>query len=81
MSGLRLKLILLFRSVPKDDVQLRELLQRFGLISLPPPASAAPVTMSPQKQEEKTRAAQGIPPSRQRPVTARRGEFMTRTEK
>ena len=32
MSALRLKLILLFRSVPKDDVQLRELLERFGLI-------------------------------------------------
>ena len=28
----QLKLILLFRSVPKDDIKLRELLERFGLI-------------------------------------------------
>ena len=28
----RLKLILLFHSVPNDDVKLRELLERFGLI-------------------------------------------------
>ena len=27
-----LKLILLFRSVPNDDIKLRELLERFGLI-------------------------------------------------
>ncbi len=29
---LGLKLILLFRSVPNDDIQLRALLERFGLI-------------------------------------------------
>jgi hypothetical protein len=29
---LRVKLILLFRSVPNDDLKLRELLERFGLI-------------------------------------------------
>jgi hypothetical protein len=28
----RLKLILLFRSVPNDDIKLRELLERLGLI-------------------------------------------------
>jgi hypothetical protein len=28
----RLKLFLLFRSVPNDDIKLRELLERFGLI-------------------------------------------------
>jgi hypothetical protein len=28
----RLKLILLFRSVPSDDIKLRELLERFSLI-------------------------------------------------
>jgi hypothetical protein len=28
----RLKLILLFRSIPNDDIKLRELLERFGLI-------------------------------------------------
>jgi hypothetical protein len=28
----RLKLILLLRSVPNDDIELRELLERFGLI-------------------------------------------------
>jgi hypothetical protein len=28
----QLKLILLFRSVPEDDIKLRELLERFGLI-------------------------------------------------
>jgi hypothetical protein len=28
----RLKLILLFRTVPNDDIKLRELLERFGLI-------------------------------------------------
>jgi hypothetical protein len=28
----RLKLILVFRSVPNDDIKLRELLERFGLI-------------------------------------------------
>ena len=28
----RLKLILLFRSVPNDDIKLRELLERFSLI-------------------------------------------------
>ena len=28
----RLKLILVFRSVPNDDIELRELLKRFGLI-------------------------------------------------
>jgi hypothetical protein len=32
MRVLRLKLILLFRSVPNDDIKLRELLERFGLI-------------------------------------------------
>ena len=32
MSTLRLKLILLFRSVPNGDVQLRGLLERFELI-------------------------------------------------
>jgi hypothetical protein len=32
MRMLRLKLILLFRSVPNDDIKLRELLERFGLI-------------------------------------------------
>jgi hypothetical protein len=31
----RLKLILLFRSVPNDDIKLRELLERFGLIEDP----------------------------------------------
>jgi hypothetical protein len=29
---MHLKLILLFRSVPNDDIKLRELLERFGLI-------------------------------------------------
>ncbi|MGA8057412.1 MAG: hypothetical protein WB999_04170 [Candidatus Binataceae bacterium] len=28
----RLKLVLLFRSVPNDDIKLRELLEKFGLI-------------------------------------------------
>jgi hypothetical protein len=28
----RLKLILVFRAVPNDDIELRELLERFGLI-------------------------------------------------
>jgi hypothetical protein len=28
----RLKLILLFRSIPNDDIKLQELLERFGLI-------------------------------------------------
>jgi hypothetical protein len=28
----RLKLILVFRSVPNDDIKLRELLDRFGLL-------------------------------------------------
>jgi hypothetical protein len=32
MRMLRLKLILLFRSLPNDDIKLRELLERFGLI-------------------------------------------------
>jgi hypothetical protein len=32
MRTLRLKLILLFRSVPNDDIKLRELLERFSLI-------------------------------------------------
>jgi hypothetical protein len=32
MRVLRLKLILLFRSVPNDDIKLRELLEKFGLI-------------------------------------------------
>ncbi len=32
MKMLQLKLILLFRSVPNDDLKLRELLERFGLI-------------------------------------------------
>jgi hypothetical protein len=32
MRTLHLKLILLFRSVPNDDVKLRELLEKFGLI-------------------------------------------------
>lgn len=32
MSTLQLKLLLLFRSVPNDDIKLRELLERFGLI-------------------------------------------------
>jgi hypothetical protein len=32
MRRLQLKLILLFRSVPNDDIKLRELLERFGLI-------------------------------------------------
>jgi hypothetical protein len=32
MRTFHLKLILLFRSVPNDDIKLRELLERFGLI-------------------------------------------------
>ena len=32
MRMLRLKLILLFRSIPNNDLNLRELLERFGLI-------------------------------------------------
>jgi hypothetical protein len=32
ISMRRLKLILLFRSVPSDDIKLRELLERSGLI-------------------------------------------------
>jgi hypothetical protein len=32
MRMLRLKLVLRFRSVPNDDIKLRELLERFGLI-------------------------------------------------
>jgi hypothetical protein len=32
MRKRRLKLILLLRSVPNDDIKLRELLERFGLI-------------------------------------------------
>ena len=32
MRTLHLKLILLFRSVPKNDIKLRELLERFGLL-------------------------------------------------
>ena len=32
MRTLRLKLIRLFCSVPNDDIKLRELLERFGLI-------------------------------------------------
>jgi hypothetical protein len=32
MRTFHLKLILLFRSVPNDDLKLRELLERFGLI-------------------------------------------------
>ena len=32
MRRLQLKLILLFRSVPSDDIKLRELLEKFGLI-------------------------------------------------
>ncbi len=32
MSTLQLKLILLFRSVPNDDIKLREMLEKFGLI-------------------------------------------------
>lgn len=31
-ARLKLKLILLFRSVPNDDIKLRELLEKFGLI-------------------------------------------------
>jgi hypothetical protein len=34
MRTLQLKLMLLFRSVPNDDIKLRELLERFGLIGL-----------------------------------------------
>jgi len=32
MSALQLKLILLLRSIPNDDIKLRELLNKFGLI-------------------------------------------------
>jgi hypothetical protein len=32
MRTLQLKLILLFRSVPNDDIKLRELLERFSLL-------------------------------------------------
>ena len=32
MSALQLKVILLFRSIPNDDIKLRELLERFGLL-------------------------------------------------
>jgi hypothetical protein len=32
MSALQLNLILLFRSIPNDDIKLRELLNKFGLI-------------------------------------------------
>ena len=32
MSTLQLKLILLVRSVPNDDIKLREMLNKFGLV-------------------------------------------------
>ena len=32
MSSLQLKLILLFRSVPTDEIELRELLKKAGVI-------------------------------------------------
>ena len=32
MSALQLKLILLLRSIPNDDIKLRELLNKVGLI-------------------------------------------------
>ena len=49
---LHLKLILLFRSVPKDDIKLRELLERFGLLGrFTPYVSEAEESSEPRKQE------------------------------
>jgi hypothetical protein len=39
MRTLQLKLTLLFRSVPNDDIKLRELLERFRLIERFTPTS------------------------------------------
>jgi hypothetical protein len=53
MSSLQLKLILLFRSVPTDDIKLRELLNKVGLIErFTPYLSGAPGSRGPVRSEE-----------------------------
>jgi hypothetical protein len=54
MSTLQLKLILLFRSVPHDDIKLRELLNKVGLIErfTPYVAGGAPGSRGPLRSDE-----------------------------
>ncbi len=53
MSSLQLKLILLIRSVPSNDIELRELLKKAGLIELfTPYLGGAPGGRGPVRSEE-----------------------------
>jgi hypothetical protein len=53
MRTLQLKLILLFRSIPHDDIKLRELLNKVGLIErFTPYLSGAPGSRGPVRSEE-----------------------------
>jgi hypothetical protein len=53
MRTLQLKLILLFRSVPHDDIKLRELLNKIGLIErFTPYLGGAPGSRGPVRSEE-----------------------------
>jgi len=53
MSTLQLKLILLFRSVPNDDIKLRELLKKAGFIErFTPYLGGAPGGRGPVRSEE-----------------------------
>jgi hypothetical protein len=53
MRTLQLKLILLFRSVPHDDIKLRELLNKVGLIErFTPYLGGAPGSRGPVRSEE-----------------------------
>ena len=53
MSSLQLKLILLFRSVPTNDIELRKLLQKAGLIErFTPYLGGAPGGRGPVRSEE-----------------------------
>jgi hypothetical protein len=53
MRTLQLKLILLFRSVPNDNITLRELLNKVGLIErFTPYLAGAPGSRGPVRSEE-----------------------------
>jgi hypothetical protein len=61
MSSLQLKLILLFRSVPTDDIELRELLKKARRIErFTPYLGGAPGGRGPVRSEEEKRRNEAI---------------------
>jgi hypothetical protein len=53
MSTVQLKLILLFRSIPTNDIELRELLKNAGLIERFTPYVAGPPRATPERRSKR----------------------------